>query len=227
MEQTQAIATQAIEQPPTEARIPMSYAEFLAHVDESTHAEWVNGEAIIFMPPNTRHQRMVNFLHLLIGFYLQVVRAGELFIAPYAMQVNASGSVREPDLLFVAHEHAERIGEQRLNGAADLVIEVISTESAARDRADKFYEYQAAGVREYWIIDPRPGVARADFWVRDARGSYQPVPIDQHGIYHSTVLPAFKLEVAALLGETLPEPLQVAAKMLGTDALLRAIGPKM
>ncbi len=41
-------------------------------------------------------------------------------------------------------------------GMADLVIEVVSDDSVARDRADKFYEYQTAGIQEYWIIDPHP-----------------------------------------------------------------------
>lgn len=210
----------------TESRTPMSYADFLTHLEDSTHAEWVNGEAIIFMPPTTRHQRVVNYLYMLIGLYLQVFQQGELFEAPYAMRIEATGSVREPDLLFVAQDHVDRIGEQRLNGPADLVIEIISAESVGRDRSEKFYEYQAGGVREYWIIDPRPGLARADFWVLDNHGVYQPIPIQPDGTYHSTVLPEFKLDVNGLLADELPSPLKALANMVGVETLMRALGNK-
>ena len=49
----------------------------------------------------------------------------------------------------MAREHLERLTEARLSGPADLVVEVVSDDSVARDRADKFYEYQAAGITEY------------------------------------------------------------------------------
>ena len=52
-----------------------------------------------------------------------------------------------------------------LDGPADLVIEVISDDSVTRDRVEKFDEYLEAGVREYWVIDPRPGQQRALFYV--------------------------------------------------------------
>ncbi len=208
---------------PVERRVPMSYDEFASTLEDSTHAEWVNGEAVIFMPPTTRHQRMVSFLNMLLGLFLQVHPSGELFVAPYAMWLDDRESLREPDLLYVAKEHAQRIGDNRLNGPADLVIEVVSTESLARDRTEKFYEYQAGGVREYWVIDPRPGVARADFWVLDDKGTYRPVPISDDGTYVSSVLPNFKLNVTALLADELPNPLHALAEMIGMDALMQAL----
>jgi hypothetical protein len=74
------------------------------------------------------------------------------------------------------------------------------------------------------VIDPRPGLTRADFWVLDEDGRYQPIPIGADGLYHSTVLPNFVLDVKILLSEQLPEPLKVVAKMVGKEALLRALG---
>ncbi len=49
----------------------MSYDEFLAAFDETVQAEWVDGEAIIFMPPTTLHQRVVGFLFNLLSFYAE------------------------------------------------------------------------------------------------------------------------------------------------------------
>ena len=208
----------------TESRTPMSYADFLNHLEDSTHAEWVNGEAIIFMPPSIRHQDIVVFLLTLIDGFVKVFDLGKTLTAPCEMRFEAIGTSREPDILYLATANFDRLSENRLTGPADLVIEVISTESASRDRNDKFYEYQANGVREYWIIDPRPGVARADFWVLDNHGVYQPIPIQPDGVYRSTVLPEFKLDVNGLLADELPSPLKALANMVGVDTLMRSLG---
>jgi Uma2 family endonuclease len=140
------------------------------------------------------------------------------------MRLVTTGTSREPDILFVANASLGRVSEKRIEGPADLVIEIISNESVARDRGDKFYEYQTNGIREYWIIDPRPGMARADFWILDENGRYQPILIGSDGVYHSAVLPNFKLDVNSLLADKLPDPLKVLADMVGVEALLRAMG---
>ncbi|MBV7336905.1 Uma2 family endonuclease [Chloroflexi bacterium TSY] len=177
-----------------EVRIPMSYEEFLLELDESVHAEWVQGEAVLFMPPGTNHQSTVEFIARLLGNFIEYLKLGKLLSAPYEMKVTPESNAREPDILFVVTEHLDRIEEQRLAGPADLVIEVVSPESVRRDHEDKFEEYEAAGIREYWIIDPRSGHQHAEFWVLDEDGVYQSVPV-QDGIYHSTVLAGFWLRV--------------------------------
>ncbi len=67
------------------------------------------------------------------------------------------------------------------------MVEIVSPDSVARDRADKFYEYQEGGAREYWVVDPRPGCQRADFWLLDTDGTYQPVPPDPSGVYRASL----------------------------------------
>jgi Uma2 family endonuclease len=138
--------------PTQDQRLRMSYKEYLAWADEDVHAEWVDGEVIVQTTPKEPHQRVVAFLLSLMGLFIQLFTLGRLLPAPFEMRAIPNGPAREPDLLFVALEHLERLTEERLSGPADLVVEVISTDSVARDRADKFYEYQSAGVREYWIL---------------------------------------------------------------------------
>ena len=122
---------------------------------------------------------------------------------------------REPDILFVANAHLARLEEQRLSGPADLAVEVVSEESLSRDRAEKFYEYQEGGIPEYWVIDPRPGKSRADFWILDASGRYQPVLPGPEGIYRSTVVTGFWFDLNWCFGEKRPDPLFCFAQMIG------------
>lgn len=175
-----------------EVHIPMSYQDYLQAFDEDVHVEWVQGEAIIFMSAATRHQVLVTYLIKLLGNYIEFFQLGELLSAPYQMKVSLDSNAREPDLLFVKTENKHFLEEQRLAGAADLVIEVVSPESVKRDNEDKFAEYEAAGIREYWIIDSRPDYPSAEFWVLDEHGQYQAMPVHNH-IYHSTVLSGFWL----------------------------------
>jgi Uma2 family endonuclease len=206
-----------------EQRLWMSYEEYLAWSGEDVHAEWVNGEVIVQMPPKQPHQIVVAFLLQVMGLFVQLFRSGRLLPAPFEMRAVAGGPSREPDLLFVAQEHLDRLTPERLNGPADLVVEVVSDDSVARDRADKFYEYQAAGVQEYWIIDPRPGYERVDFYVLDEQGRYRPVPVDPDGRYHSTVLVGFWLQVDWVLSPEPPEVLPVLAQIVGPQKLVAAM----
>lgn len=64
-----------------------------------------------------------------------------------------AGKIREPDLSFVSHQHAHKIGE-RYYEPPDLVAEVISPGTWRTDRRDKFSEFAQAGIPEYWIVDP-------------------------------------------------------------------------
>ena len=175
-----------------EVRIPMSYEDYLTAFDEDVHAEWVQGEAVIFMSAATRHQIIVTYLIQLLKNYAEFHRMGEVLSAPYEMKPSPTSNAREPDILFVKTENQHLLEEQRLVGAADLVIEVVSPESITRDHNDKFAEYEAAGVQEYWIVDPRPEHQSVEFWVLNEHGRYQSMPI-VNDVYHSTVLSGFWL----------------------------------
>ena len=199
----------------TEQRIPMSYEEFLEYAAD-IHAEWVNGEAIIFMPPKIIHQHIVFFLSMLLSLYTRPRNMGVVMIAPVAMQLHPHDPLREPDILFLTQEHRDRLTADRLEGAADLIVEVVSDSSVARDRADKFYEYQEAGIGEYWIVDPRPGKQRVDFYQLQDDGRYQAALPDAEGRYHAAIVPGFWFDVNWLWQEPLPDPLDALQQIIAS-----------
>jgi Uma2 family endonuclease len=204
----------------TPTRLRMSFEEFLKW-EHPGIAEWVNGEVDV-MSVKLEHQRVVDFLIQLLGIYLRIMGLGVVHSAPFVMRAIPGGSGREPDVMVVTADHLDRLTSDQLVGPADLVVEVISDESVSRDRGDKFYEYQDAGVREYWIIDSRPDRQRADFYVLDANRRYRPVPIADDGTYRSIVLPEFWLNVNWLWVEE-PDVLKALAQVVGPDKLIEAI----
>jgi Uma2 family endonuclease len=220
-------AVETLERQDKERRLPMSYEEFLTWSGENVHAEWIGGEVIIFMPPKKIHQEIVGFLHNLITLFVNLFDLGVVLTAPFEMHVSPDGPAREPDLLFVARNHLDRLTPERLAGPADLIVEVVSDESVHRDRVDKFYEYQGNGIREYWIIDPREGKQRADFYYLAPEGRYQAVLPDDDGKYHSSVLPGFWFRPDWLWADELPDPLLALAEVRGLSpeatASLRAM----
>ena len=133
------------------------------------------------------------------------------------MKLSPSGNAREPDILFVAMENLSRFDEEKLNGPADLVVEIISPQSVYRDTKEKFTEYEAAGVREYWIIDPRAGREQAQFFVLNENGRYQEIPVED-GVYHSTMLDGFWLKVNWLWPGQQPAPVSAFAEIVGLPA---------
>jgi Uma2 family endonuclease len=118
---------------------------------------------------------------------------------------------REPDILFVAKERQHIVQPSHLPEPADLVIEIASPESVGRDRGEKFVEYEAAGVREYWLIDPDR--QQAEFYQLADTGRYHLPALDAEGRFHSTILPNFWLQVDWLWQEPLPKVLAVARRL--------------
>jgi Uma2 family endonuclease len=184
----------------------MSYDEWLVWEGEGRHGEWVDGEVVVFMPPNIFHQRLARFLVRLLSWYVELFDLGEVVIAPFEMRILPGRVSREPDLLFVAKRHLWRLTPERLDGPADLAIEIMSEWSVTRDAREKRDEYEAAGVREYWLLDARAGKQRTEFRQLDANGRYQLVATDADGRYRAAVLPGFWLDVAWLWQDPLPRP---------------------
>ena len=199
---------------PAEPR-KMTYEEFLAWADEDTLAEWVDGEVVMYSPANDRHQDISGFLESVLRSFVEVRQLGIVRSAPFQMKLAQSG--REPDLLFVAQANLGRLKETCLDGPADLVVEIVSSESAGRDRGEKFYEYARGGVPEYWLIDPQ--TEWAEFY-RLEEGHYRLVFSGKEGQYHALVLPDFWLRVEWLWQEPLPSPIRTLAEIVGMDPSL-------
>ena len=190
---------------------PVTFEDFLEWLNPDVHAEWVDGEVVMAPPPSTEHQMLRDFLLKIVGIYAEAQALGMTLSAPYLMRLPNRPSGREPDLLFLSQERAGNITHQLLDGPADLVVEIVSPESIGRDRGEKFVEYEAAGVSEYWLIDPLR--QQAEFYQLGADERYRPGAIGGDGVYQSLVLKGFWLRVEWLWQTPLPPVLGILKEL--------------
>ena len=194
--------------PLQDRRLRLTYDDFLALADDA-HAEWVDGEVTIFVPPSELHQDIVLFLAVLMGGFARRLGLGKVMIAPFENRVRPGCSSREPDLLFIARQHLDRMTGRRLDGPADLVVEVMSDTSATRDRREKYAEYASVGVPEYLLVDARQGHHGVELFRLGAEGLYHVVQPDADGPYRLAMLPGFWLRPEWLWQDPMPDPIEL------------------
>lgn len=183
----------------------ISYEQFLQWLDEDTWAEWVDGEVELMSPVSLQHSDTFVFLVSILRLYVSAKGLGSLLTEPFQMKTGPNLPGRSPDILFVHRQNTHRLKPTYLDGAADLVVEIISPESEQRDRVQKFAEYERGGVREYWLIDPEK--QQAEFYVLGEESRYVLQMKGSSGEYHSTVLEGFWLKLEWLW--QLPPEVQV------------------
>jgi Uma2 family endonuclease len=125
--------------------------DYFALPDTHRYVELSAGVLIMPPHPTSTHQRIVGRLFRFLADFAQ--QSGWVRLAPLPVRL-WPGKIREPDVLFVAREHQDRVGEQ-VFGPPDLVMEVTSATTHRTDRVEKYAEYARAGIPEYWIVDPQ------------------------------------------------------------------------
>jgi Uma2 family endonuclease len=174
------------------SRAYVTFEEYLKQSSDTRVCEWVDGEIITMPGASFEHQKLDKFLLTVINFYVESKDLGTVISSPFAMKLEAQRRGREPDILFVSKEREHLFQKTFLDGAADLAVEIISPESVGRDRGEKFVEYEAAGIKEYWLIDPER--KQAEFYRLQSDGFYRLADISD-GVFHSEILPGFFLRV--------------------------------
>ena len=190
----------------------MSEDDFLRWaLTNQVRAEWVEGEVIVMAPGNINHQDLMGWLYRLLADFVEQRDLGKAILYCFTRMSKPRPQIRVPDVLFIEKGRLAELVKsgQPVQGSPDLVMEIVSADSAARDWRENYAVYQAAGVREYWIIDPANRIVEA--YQLDA-GGYR--KIDQRdGSITSVVVPGWYLRPQWLWQQPRPLVLDLLAEL--------------
>jgi Uma2 family endonuclease len=167
------------------------------------HYEWVEGMVIRMVPEELKHNDLVYYLYFLFQAYFELKPIGRVVGRPFTLRLpQFPNRRREPDLMIVLKSNPNELKDTFMNGAPDICIEVVSEESTVRDHGDKFAEYEAGGVPEYWILDILRRETR--FYRLGDEKRYVRQNETAQGVYHTPALPYFMLSMTMLWQDNFP-----------------------
>lgn len=134
---------------------------------EDTRAEVFDGQLYYMSSPSQEHQTISMELSTILNTYIKKNQGScKVFHAPFDVKLNDTPlTIVQPDLMIVCDKN--KLDSKRCNGAPDFIIEIVSPSNPADDYIRKLYYYKNAGVREYWIVDPRRKIVTVNYFEGD------------------------------------------------------------
>jgi Uma2 family endonuclease len=129
-----------------------TYEDYLKINDDNQY-ELIGGELILVPAPRTSHQELSGKIYRKIADFIENNNLGKAFYAPIDVILSKTEKP-QPDILFISKDRLNTITEKNIQGAPDLVVEILSPSTTSRDKVEKSRLYYKYGVKEYWIIDP-------------------------------------------------------------------------
>ncbi len=143
----------------SELRPRLTYEDYVLFPEDGMRHEILGGEHYVTASPFVRHQRISGRIYRPLSSWVEAHGLGEVLYAPVDVILSPTDVV-QPDLFFVSRERAEILAEKNVQGAPDLVIEIISPRTRHQDEGIKRERYGRLGVDEYWLVYPDRHAAR-------------------------------------------------------------------
>jgi Uma2 family endonuclease len=194
---------------PLSAAEQMSFDQLMADAEQETApAEVVSARPA--KPPLERvtgqHQDVRLYLTLLLKTFVEMTDSGLVRDAPFEVRLSED-RVYQPDIVFIANSGLDRVHEDYIEGAPSIILEILTADSTALDRGEKFVAYEAYGVREYWIIDPVRDLA--DLYHLGPNGLYTEFRPDIAGRLRSRALRGLAVDIDRLWKRVMPTTAEV------------------
>jgi Uma2 family endonuclease len=171
-----------------------TFDDLRALPDDGRRFELIEGGLVELPGPLAIHQVIQYLLHGLMDRHVVERELGIVMGAPFDVKLNDFNSV-QPDICFVAVGRLGVVGRGFVDGAPDLVVEILSPSTSRHDRQTKRDLYERFGVREYLVVDPETERVLVH---RLVDGRYQTL-LDDQGRIRSAVIDGFELHVPAML----------------------------
>jgi Uma2 family endonuclease len=137
----------------------LTYDDYLLFPEDGLRHEILDGEHYVAASPFVRHQRISGRIYRPLGSWVEEHGLGEVFYASVDV-VLSPHDVAVPDLFYIAKARAGIITDKNIQGAPDLVVEIISPSTRRRDEGIKLQRYEAFGIEEYWMFYPERRTTR-------------------------------------------------------------------
>ena len=174
----------------------LTYDDFCLLPEDGKRREIIEGDLFVTPSPVTPHQRTVIRLSSHLWYFVDSHKLGEVFSAPFDV-VFSEFDVVEPDILYISNARAGILTHRNVQGAPDLVVEVLSEGTEKRDRTIKLELYGKFGVDEYWTVDPNG--PSADIYRRGEKGLTLVATLSAEDALTSPMFPGFRLPLRELV----------------------------
>lgn len=178
-------------------RRKLTYEDYLLFPEDGNRHEILDGEHFVSAAPNLLHQSIVVELTSWIAPFVRRHGLGRLYVAP-ANVLLGEHDVVQPDLLFVSQARSRILTEMNVQGAPDLVIEVLSPSTRRRDEGLKLERYELLGVQEYWMVDPALQAARVYRRVGERLQAVAELTAADGDLLSSPVFPGLEIPLAEI-----------------------------
>lgn len=170
--------------------------EDYAKLPEGTPCQLIGGKLIMTPAPSTYHQEISKRLGYLLYEYAELKqKLGKVFHAPIDVYFEDEETY-QPDIIFISNNRVGIIKKEKIEGAPDIIMEILSPSTAYYDLVHKKDIYAKHGVKEYWIVDP------IEKWIesyKNENGKFTLIGRMQKGeSINSTVLMGFKVKLDAI-----------------------------
>jgi Uma2 family endonuclease len=206
----------------TPAAMRVNEEVFYSEEYEGSPYEYLGGELVVCEPVSTLHDDLGGFLYSLMRNIFEERGDGLVKGSQFPMRLDPKWSP-EPDVMVVRAENVHRIGAQRIEGPADLVIEVASPGDVRRALRLKLPRYRQARIPEIWVVDPYARSVRVE--TLQETGTAKTSELPETPAYHSRVVtagrldsavfPGFWIDVSWLWRQPLPHTLGCVRQILG------------
>ena len=145
--------------------------------------------------PSRWHQEVSKRLLMMLNETVEKTNLGKVYNAPLDI-VFRPNTVYQPDLMVILNDRFDRMTKTHIEGSPNLVMEILSPRTAKLDLIDKRYDYAAAGVSEYWIVDPDS--ATVDLYALDSGTLSLRHSARKKGTITSILIPTFSVVLEEL-----------------------------
>ncbi len=177
-----------------------TYADYLKLPEDGIRYEIIAGELFMSPAPILGHQLTIGRLHVAIANFLDKKPLGEIFLSPTDV-VLSQINILQPDLVFVAREKFEILTRENIQGAPDLVVEVLSHGTEKRDREEKLAQYSRFEVQEYWMVNHEQ--QWVEVWRREGGELIFHKRLEHNQILTTPLLPGLKIRLAKIFRQRL------------------------